>query len=137
MDSISICNTLVQSRDGLGEAKMKVEERDSASLHLSTRELHPSKRLPALRDLFDQSIRLEIDAEPGHAVEMTMHVAPGLRRAKMLSPLTARVTRPAPMLADGEDTVCLMMKTGGHMAPCAGPTGRCAAGWGRSPPCLP
>jgi AraC-like DNA-binding protein len=34
----------------------------------------------------------------------------------MLSSLTARMTRPAPMLADGEDTVCLMMKTGGHMA---------------------
>jgi AraC-like DNA-binding protein len=34
----------------------------------------------------------------------------------MLSSLTARAARPAPMLADGEDTVCLMMKTGGHMA---------------------
>jgi len=94
----------------------KVEERDCASLHFSTRDLPASKRLPALRELFDQSIRLEIDAEPGHAVEMTMHVAPGLRRAKMLSSLTARMTRPAQMLADGEDTICLMMKTGGHMA---------------------
>ncbi|MBN8989283.1 MAG: helix-turn-helix transcriptional regulator [Rhizobiales bacterium] len=93
-----------------------VEERDRASLHFSTRDLPASKRLPALRELFDKSIRLEIDAEPGHAVEMTMHVAPGLRRAKMLSSLTARVTRPAQMLADGEDTVCLMMKTAGHMA---------------------
>ena len=95
---------------------MKVEERDCRSLHFSTSALPHSKRLPALRELFDQSIRLEIDAEPGHAVEMEMHVAPGLRRAKMLSSLTARVTRPAPRLADGEDTVCLMMKTGGHMA---------------------
>jgi len=43
-------------------------------------------------------------------------LAPGLRRAKMLSSLTARVSRPAPKLADGEDTICLMMKTGGHLA---------------------
>jgi len=94
----------------------KVEGRDGASLHFSTREIPSAKRLPALRQLFDASIQLEIDAEPGHAVEMTVHLAPGLRRAKMLSGLTARATRPAPMLADGEDTVCLMMKTGGHMA---------------------
>jgi len=93
-----------------------VEERGYASLHFSTRDLPPSKRLPALRELFDKSVNLEIDAEPGHAVEMEMHLAPGLRRAKMLSSLTARATRPAQMLADGEDTICLMMKTGGHMA---------------------
>lgn len=95
---------------------MKVEGSDCASLHFSTRGLPPAKRLPALRELFDQSIRLTIDAEPGHAVEMTMHLAPGLRRARMMSPLTARVTRAAPRLSDGEDTVCLMMKTGGRMA---------------------
>jgi len=95
---------------------MKVEGQDCASLHFSTRELPPPERLPALRDLFDQAVRLQIDAEPGHAVEMMMHVAPGLRRARMLSSLTARMTRPAQMLADGEDTVCLMIKTGGHMA---------------------
>lgn len=69
-----------------------------------------------MRELFERSVQLEIDAEAGHPVEMTMHLMPGLRRARMLSSLTARVTRPAPMLADGEDTVCLMMKTGGHMA---------------------
>ncbi len=104
------------ARDGSGQTMTKVEERDYASLHFSTRELPHSKRLPALRELFDHSICLDLDAEPGHAVEMEMHVAPGLRRAKMLSCLTARVTRPAQRLADGEDTVCLMMKTGGHMA---------------------
>jgi AraC-like DNA-binding protein len=91
-------------------------ERSSASLRFSTRELSRARRLPALRDLFERSVQLEIDAEPGHPVEMTMQLTPGLRRARMLSPLTARVTRPASMLADGEDTVCLMMKTGGHMA---------------------
>jgi AraC-like DNA-binding protein len=90
--------------------------RDYSSVHFSTRELPHSKRLPALRDLFDRAVQLEIDAEPGHPVEMTMHMAPGLRRARMLSALTASLTRPAQMLADGEDTVCLIMKTGGHMA---------------------
>lgn len=91
-------------------------ERDHAFLHFSTRDLPAAKRLPALRELFGKSINLDLDAEPGQAVEMTMHLAPGLRRAKMISSLTARAVRPAPMLADGEDTVCLMMKTGGHMA---------------------
>ncbi len=94
----------------------KVEDRHGTSVHFSTRKLAPSKRLPALRDLFDRAVQLEIDAEPGHAVEMMMHVAPGLRRARMLSALTATLARPAQMLSDGEDTVCLMMKTGGHMA---------------------
>jgi AraC-like DNA-binding protein len=95
---------------------MELEERGGASLRFSTRELPPSKRLPALRELFEQTIRMEIDAEPGQAVEMRVHVAPGLRRGRMLSSLTARVTRSAQRVADGEDTVCLMMKTGGHMA---------------------
>jgi AraC-like DNA-binding protein len=95
---------------------MKLETGGGASLHFSTRELPHSKRLPALRELFDQSIRMELDAEAGHAVDMQMHIAPGLRRAQMLSALTARVTRPAKRIADGEDTVCLMLKTGGHMA---------------------
>ena len=95
---------------------MKVEERDCASLHFSTRELPPSKRLSALREHFGQAIRLNIDAEPGQAVEMTLHAALGLRRAKMLSSLTARLSRPVQMLADGEDTVCLMVKTGGRLS---------------------
>lgn len=86
------------------------------SLRFSTTELAPAGRLPALRQLFDESIRLRLDAAPGQAVEMEMLVAPGLRRAKMLSGLTARVTRPAPMLADGEDTICLMIKSGGRMS---------------------
>ncbi len=95
---------------------MAVDLRDYTSLRFSTRELGASKRLPAVRDLFDRSIQLEIDAEPAQSVEMEMFMAPGLRRARMLSPFTARLSRPAPMLADGEDTVCLMIKTGGHMA---------------------
>lgn len=95
---------------------MAVEGQGASSLRFSTRALPAAKRLPALRELFDRSIQLEIDAEPGQAVEMEMLLAPGLRRARMVSALTARVSRPAPMLADGEDTICLMMKTGGHLA---------------------
>lgn len=95
---------------------MEVNRRDWTSLHFSTRALSPRKRLPALRDLFERAIRLDIDAHPGQPIEMTVHDAPGVRRAKMLSPLTARLTRPSQMLADGDDTICLMMKTGGHLA---------------------
>lgn len=83
--------------------------------HFSTHQLPSAQRLPALQDLFDRRVQLKIEAELGHAVEMTMTQVAGVRRARMLSALTARVTRPAPMLADGEDTVCLMIKTGGHL----------------------
>ena len=93
-----------------------LESPSHASLHFSTRELPPAKRLPALRQLWDQAVRMDVDTEPGHAVDMTMHVAPGLRRARMLSALTARMTRSPARLADGEDSVCLMVKTGGEMA---------------------
>jgi AraC-like DNA-binding protein len=95
---------------------MDVGLRDWTSLRFSTRALAPPKRLPALRDLFERAIRLDIDAEPEQPIEMTVHDAPGVRRAKMLSPLTARLSRSAPMLADGDDTVCLMIKTGGQLA---------------------
>jgi AraC-like DNA-binding protein len=59
---------------------------------------------------------MEIDAEPGQAVDLEMHLAPGLRRARMWSSLTACVTRSPARLADGEDTMCLMINTGGRMA---------------------
>lgn len=93
-----------------------IESPSGASLHFSTRELAHAKRLPALRQLWDQAVRMDVDTEPGHAVDMTMHVAPGLRRAAILSPLTARMDRSPGRLADGEDTVCLMIKTAGEMA---------------------
>lgn len=95
---------------------MPVEPRDSDSVHFSTGSLHPSKRLSALREHFAQTIRLDIDAVPGQAVEMTMDTAPGLRRTRMLSALSARLSRRSHMLADGVDAVCLMIKTGGHLA---------------------
>lgn len=95
---------------------MGVVAQTGSSLHFSTKGLARAKRLPALQELFDQSIRMAIDAEPGREVEMQMHIAPGLRRARMLSALTARVERPVQRLADGEDSVCLMIKTGGHLS---------------------
>lgn len=95
---------------------MNVAERDCASFHFSTRELPPAKRLPAMRELFGRVVRLDISAEPGEPIEMTMHAAPGLRRTKMLSLLTARLERSEQMLADGDDAICLMVKTGGRLA---------------------
>ncbi len=93
----------------------------ATSLHFSTLGLPTEARLPALRQLFEDKVRLDIDAAPGHAVEMSMNVGPGLRRARMLSSLTARMERPRPRLADGEDSVCLMIKTGGAMMVQQGP----------------
>ena len=101
----------------MGNARLETTgDADCACVHFSTQQLPAAQRLPALRDLFDRSVKLEIDAEPGQAVEMTVALAPGVRRARMLSSLTARMSRPASMLADGEDSICLMIKTGGHMA---------------------
>jgi AraC-like DNA-binding protein len=88
----------------------------SASVRISTRDLPPPRRLDALRELFDRSICMEIDAQPGQVLDMEMRTAPGLRRARMLSSLTARVTRSPARLADGEDTMCLMINTGGTIA---------------------
>lgn len=86
-----------------------------ASRRFSTRDLPAASRLPALCELFDSSVQLKIEAAPRRAVEMEMLLAPGMRRARMVSAFTARVSRPAPMLADREDTICLMIKTGGRM----------------------
>lgn len=95
---------------------MNLAPPSTSALRLSTGTLPASRRLATLRELFDRSIQMDIEAEPGHVVEMDVAAAPGLRRARMLSPFTARAARPAARLADGEDTVCLMLKTGGHLA---------------------
>jgi AraC-like DNA-binding protein len=91
-------------------------QRGIESLRFSTRDLAPGRRLPALQDLFEQSVRMEIDAGAGVLVEMDMAIAPGLRRARMHAPLSARVHRPSQRLADGDDTVCLIVNTGGDMS---------------------
>ncbi len=90
--------------------------RSSSNVHIATGDLPAAKRLPALCDLFDRSIGMEIVAPPGQPVDLHIHAVPGLRRALMLQPFTARAGRPAVRLADGDDTVCLMVKTGGHLS---------------------
>lgn len=84
-----------------------------STLRISTSALPAARRQPALRDLFDQSIGMEIAAARGQPVELQIDAVPGLRRALMLRPFSAHAARPAPRLADGDDTVCLMVKTGG------------------------
>ncbi|MGL5114799.1 MAG: AraC family transcriptional regulator [Beijerinckiaceae bacterium] len=92
---------------------MKPSTQDFQSLRFSTQQLPRQQRLPALQGFFEQAVQLNIAAAPGHAVTMSMHRGPGLRWARMLSSLTARMERPKSKLADGEDTVCLMIKSKG------------------------
>lgn len=87
-----------------------------SSVRIATGGLPPARRLPALRDLFDRSIGMEIAAEKDQPVDLQVCAVPGLRRARMLEPFTARAARPAPRLSDGDDTVCLMVKDSGRMA---------------------
>jgi AraC-like DNA-binding protein len=96
--------------------RMTAEQGVASSLRIATSGLPPARRLPALRDLFDRSIGMEIAAESDQAVDLQINAVPGLRRALMLHPFTARAARPSPRLSDGDDTVCLMIKSGGHMA---------------------
>lgn len=85
------------------------------SFRFSTHGLAHERRVPALQDLFQEAVQLDISAAPGHPVAMAMNRGPGLRWAKMLSSLTARMERPASKLADGEDSVCLMLKAEGNI----------------------
>ena len=95
---------------------MTTEPGTFSSVRVATGGLPPARRLPALQDLFDRSIGMEIAAEREQPVDLQVCAVPGLRRAQMLRPFTARAARPAPRLADGDDTVCLMVKSGGQMA---------------------
>lgn len=95
---------------------MTAEQGASSALRIATDGLPPARRFPALRDLFDRSIGMEIAAEKDQLVDLQINAVPGLRRALMLRPFTARAARPAPRLSDGDDTVCLMVKSGGQMA---------------------
>lgn len=99
---------------------MSTEQGASSSLRIATGDLPPARRLPALRDLFDRSIGMDIAAEDDQPVDLQINAVPGLRRAMMLRPFTARAARPSPRLSDGDDTVCLMIKSGGQMALCQG-----------------
>jgi AraC-like DNA-binding protein len=96
--------------------RMTAEQVGTFSLRIATGGLPASRRLPALRDLFDRSIGMEITAESDQPVDLEINAVPGLRRALMLQPFTARAARPSSRLSDGEDTVCLMVKSSGNMA---------------------
>lgn len=97
---------------------MRLDEHHCGSFRFSTRDLAPSKRLPALREIFGEMVRLDFETEDDQPVlaDMTVHVTPGLRRTRMVSPVSAHVVRSAPMLSDGEDSVCLILKSGGRLA---------------------
>ena len=99
---------------------MTAEQGASSLLRIATGDLPPTRRLPALRELFDRSIGMDIAAEDDQPVDLQINAVPGLRRAVMVRPFTARAARPSARLSDGDDTVCLMIKSGGHMALCQG-----------------
>jgi AraC-like DNA-binding protein len=94
---------------------MTAEQRGSFA-RIATGSLPAARRLPVLRELFDRSIGMDIAAAIGQPVDLQVNAMPGLRRALMLRPFTAQAARPVARLADGDDTVCLMVKSGGHMA---------------------
>lgn len=102
--------------EGKREARVTTGHGACSSLRIATGALPPERRLPALRDLFDRSIGMEIAAEKGQPVDLQVCAVPGLRRARMLRPFTARAVRHATRLSDGDDTVCLMVKGSGQMA---------------------
>lgn len=95
---------------------MTAEQRAPSSMRIATAELPRARRLPVLRDLFDRSIGMDIAAEDEQSVDLRVSSVAGLRRAEMLRPFTARADRGATRLADGDDTVCLMIKSGGQMS---------------------
>ena len=95
---------------------MTIDESAATALRIATSRLPEARRLPVLQDLFNRSIGMEIAAGRGQPVDLHVLAAPGLRRALMLRPFTAEAARPAARLSDGDDTVCLMVKSGGHMA---------------------
>jgi AraC-like DNA-binding protein len=95
---------------------MRADPGTAATQRIATGDLPVARRLPALRDLFDRSIGMEIAASRTQSIDLQVHAVPGVRRALMVQPLTARAERPAARLRDGDDTVCLMVKHSGQMA---------------------
>lgn len=95
---------------------MTTDQAAATTVRIETSGLPLSRRLPVLQELFDRSIGMEIAAARGQVVDLHVHAVPGLRRALMLRPFTAQAARSAARLGDGDDTVCLMIKSSGHMA---------------------
>lgn len=95
---------------------MTTDQGAATTVRIETNRLPAARRLVVLQELFDRSIGMEVAAARGQPVDLHVHAVPGLRRALMLRPFTAQAARPAARLGDGDDTVCLMIKSGGHMA---------------------
>jgi AraC-like DNA-binding protein len=96
---------------------MSSEIRAGASFELSTRGLSPTSGLSTLRELFDTRVQLGFEAEPDQQVDarMIVHGLPGLRYAKMVSSMDVSMVRPAEMLSDRQDDVCLIVSRGGSL----------------------
>jgi AraC-like DNA-binding protein len=95
---------------------MTAGQEPSLALRVTTAGLPAARRLPALQELFERSIGMEIAAAHDQSVDLQVNAIPGLRRALMLEPFTAQAARPAARVADGDDTVCLMIKSSGRMS---------------------
>jgi AraC-like DNA-binding protein len=95
---------------------MTNEQEGRRALRIATSSLPAARRLPVLRDLFDQSIGMDVSAPIAQPVDLQIDSVAGLRRALMVRPFTAQAARPATRLADGDDTVCLMIKNAGQIA---------------------
>ena len=95
---------------------MTTDRGAATTVRIATNRLPVARRLGALQELFDRSIGMDVEAERDQPVDLHVHAVPGLRRALMLQPFTARAARPSARLSDGDDTVCLMVKSGGRMA---------------------
>jgi AraC-like DNA-binding protein len=97
---------------------MAQELRTASSFLLSTRGQPPARSLATLQEVFRSKVQLNFEAEPDQPmdVEMTVHGLPGLRLARMESSVDVRLERQRPMLADGEDDICLIVKAGGGLS---------------------
>jgi len=87
------------------------------SFHFRSCNLPPPQSIAALKDIFGRLVSLDLVATADTPIEaeMTVHVMPGLRRTKMVSRLSAELTRGAAQLSDGEDSVCMIIPTGGRL----------------------
>jgi AraC-like DNA-binding protein len=97
---------------------MAQELRTAASFRLTTQGLPPARGLATLQEVFRSKVQLNLEASPDQpmAADMTVHGLPGLRLARMASSMDVRLERERAMLADGEDDVCLIVKTGGGLS---------------------
>jgi len=97
---------------------MSAELRAGSSFRLSTQGLLPAQGLSVLQEVFDRKVQLQFEAGADQPMDaqMTVQGFPGLRRATMVSTVDVRLVRRRPMLSDGEDDVCLIVKNRGGLS---------------------